>query len=44
MDLLSKLQDRVSQKITPELPDQDHSLQDQDRFFWSQTGHVLRPT
>ena len=26
--------------------DQDHSLQDQDqdRFFWSQTGLVLRPS
>jgi len=24
--------------------DQDHSVQDQHRFFWSQTGLVLRPT
>ena len=29
-------------KTTPELQDQDHSLQDQERFFWSQTGLVLR--
>jgi len=32
---------------TPDLQDQyrDHSVQDQDqdRFFWSQTGIVLRP-
>jgi len=24
--------------------DQDHSVQDQDQLFWSQTGLVLRPT
>ena len=24
--------------------DQDRSVQDQDRIFWSQTGLVLRPT
>ena len=29
---------------TPDLQDQDHSVQDQDRFVWSQTGLVLRPT
>jgi len=22
--------------------DQDHSMEDEDRFFWSQTGLVLR--
>ena len=27
---------------TPDLQDQDHSVQDQDRFFWSQTSLVLR--
>jgi len=33
-------------RTTPELQDQDRSVQDQDqdRFFWSQTGLVLRPT
>ena len=36
----------VFHNITPDLQDQDqdHSVQDQDRFFWSQTGLVLRPT
>ena len=31
---------------TPDLQDQDHSVQDQDqdRIFWSVTGLVLRPT
>ena len=28
---------------TPDVQDQDHSMQDQDRFFWSQTSLVLRP-
>ena len=27
---------------TPDLQDQDHSVQDQDRFVWSQTSLVLR--
>jgi len=35
-------------KTTPDLQDQDHSVQDQDqdqdRFFLSQTGLVVRPT
>ena len=36
----------VFHKTTPDLQDQDQSVQDQDqdRFFWSQTGLVLRPT
>jgi len=38
----------VFQNTTPDLQDQDRSVQnqdqDQDRFFWSQTGLVLRPT
>jgi len=29
---------------TPDLQDQDHSVQDQDRSFWSRTGFVLRST
>jgi len=31
---------------TPDLQDQDYSVQDQvqGRFFWSQTGLVLKPT
>jgi len=35
----------VFRNTTPNLQDQDrdHSVQDQDRFFWSQTGLVLRP-
>jgi len=34
----------VFHNTTPDLQDQDHSVQDQDRFFWPQTGLVLRPT
>jgi len=34
----------VFHKTIPNLQDQDHNVQDQDRFFWSQTGLVLRPT
>ena len=34
----------VFHNTTPDLQDQDHSVQDQDRFFWSETGLVLRPT
>jgi len=31
----------VFRNTTPDLQEQD---QDQDRFFWSQTGLVIRPT
>ena len=34
----------VFHNTTPDLQDQDHSVQDQDRFFLSETGLVLRPT
>ena len=34
----------VFQNTTPDLQDQDHSMQDQDRFFWYQTSRVLSPT
>jgi len=34
----------VFHNTTPDLQDQDHSVQDQDRLFWSQTSLVLRPT
>ena len=33
----------VFHSTTPDLQDQDRD-QDQDRFFWSQTSLVLRPT
>ena len=34
----------VFHNTTQNLQDQDHSVQDQDGFFWYQTGLVLRPT
>jgi len=33
----------VFHSTTSDLQDQDRSVQDQDRFFWSQIGLVLRP-
>jgi len=33
----------VFHNTTPDLQYQDRSVQDEDRFFWSQTGLVLRP-
>jgi len=33
----------VFHNTTPDMQDQDKSVQDQDRFLWSQTGLVLRP-
>ena len=34
----------VFHNTTPDLQDQDHSVQDQDRLFLTQTGLVLGPS